>query len=92
MTLPEEMTDRWARRRDPAPGERTVYWHVLMRDYSEVGDLAMQARDRLAPIPGLHMTPPEWLHMTVLVAGQLRSSPDGISDRWSGRQPSPSRL
>jgi 2'-5' RNA ligase len=69
MTLPEQMTDRWARRADPAPAERTLYWHVLMRDYPQVGELARQARDRLAPFSGLHMTPPEWLHMTTHVAG-----------------------
>ena len=40
-----------------------------MRDYPQVGELASQARQRLAPFTGLHMTPPEWLHMTTLVAG-----------------------
>jgi 2'-5' RNA ligase len=69
MTLPELMTDRWARRADPSPGERTLYWHVLMRGYPEVADLARQAHDRLAPFNGLHITPPEWLHMTTHVAG-----------------------
>ena len=44
MTMPEQMTNRCARRRDPAPGERTLYWHVLMRDYPEVGDVVQQAR------------------------------------------------
>ncbi len=33
MTPPENMIDRWARRHDPAPGERTLYWHVLMAGY-----------------------------------------------------------
>jgi len=44
MALPENMIDRWARRHDPAPGERTLYWHVLMADQPEVVDLARQAR------------------------------------------------
>lgn len=69
MTLPDQMTDRWARRADPSPGQRTLYWHVLMRDYPQVGELASQARQRLAAFGGLHMTPPEWLHMTTHVAG-----------------------
>lgn len=69
MTLPEQMTNRWARRRDPEPGEQTLYWHVLMRDYPEVGDLAQQARHQLAAFDGLHMTPAACLHMTTLVAG-----------------------
>jgi len=69
MTLPEQMTNRSARRRDPEPGEQTLYWHVLMRDSPEVGELAEQARHQLARFDGLHMTPPECLHMTTLVAG-----------------------
>jgi 2'-5' RNA ligase len=69
MTLPEQLTNRWARRRDPEPGEQTLYWHVLMRDYPDVGDLAQEARDQLSPFDGLHMTPPDCLHMTTLIAG-----------------------
>jgi hypothetical protein len=77
MTLPDLMTDRWARRPDPAPGQRTLYWHVLMRDNPQVGGLASRARQVLAPFTGLHMTPPEWLHMTIHVAGPA----DNFSDQ-----------
>jgi len=69
MTLPQHMTDRWARRPDPQPGERTLYWHVLMRDYPPAVEVARQAGERLAGFTGLHLTPSQWLHMTVLVAG-----------------------
>jgi len=69
MTLPENMIDRWAQRHDPAPGERTLYWHVLMADQPEVVDLARQAAERLAPFTGLHLTPLDRLHMTTLVVG-----------------------
>jgi 2'-5' RNA ligase len=69
MALPEQMTNRWARRRDPAPGEGTLYWHVLMSDYPEVGELARQARGRVAEFDGLHLTPDPCLHLTTLVAG-----------------------
>lgn len=65
----------------PLPGQRTLYWHVLMRGYPEVGDLARQAHDRLAPFIGLHMTPREWLHMTVHVAGPA----DQFSDQQTRR-------
>jgi 2'-5' RNA ligase len=67
--LPEQMIDRWEHRADRAPGEDTVYWHVLMRDHPEVIALARQAQQRLAKFPGLHMTPLAWLHMTTMVAG-----------------------
>jgi hypothetical protein len=56
MTLPEQLSNRWARRRDPEPGEQTLYWHVLMRDHPEVGDLAQESRQQLSPFDGLHMT------------------------------------
>jgi 2'-5' RNA ligase len=69
MTPLEQMTNRWARRRDPAPGAQTLYWHVLMRDHPEVGDLAQQARHQLSAFDGLHMTPADCLHMTTLGAG-----------------------
>ena len=76
MTLPDQMTNRWARRRDPEPGEQTLYWHVLMRDYPDVGDLAEQARRQLAAFDGLHMTPPDCLHMTTLVGGPVEQFSD----------------
>jgi hypothetical protein len=77
MTLPENMIERWAHRHDPAHGERTLYWHVLMADQPDVVDLARQAADRLAPFAGLHLTPLDRLHMTTLVVGPA----DGVTDQ-----------
>ena len=67
--LPTHMTDRWRHRNDPAPGEDTLYWHVLMGGCPKVVELAREARDRLAQFSGLHMTPLERLHLTTLAAG-----------------------
>lgn len=67
--LPAEMNDRWQSRAEPAPGEGLIYWHVLVGHDPGVLTLAAEARRRLAPFPGLHITPPAWLHMTVLIAG-----------------------
>jgi 2'-5' RNA ligase len=100
MTLPENMIDRWARRYDPAPGERTLYWHVLMADQPEVVDLAHQAADRLAPFSGLHMTPTERLHMTTLVVGpaervtdqQIQQMPKIAAEHLKGVRPIPVSL
>ena len=69
MSLPDQMTDRWQDRPEPAPGEAVVSWHLLMRDYPEVVDLARRAQRRLAGFDGLHMTPLRWLHVTTLLAG-----------------------
>jgi len=67
--LPAELIDRWEHRAEPAPGEGLIYWHMLLGDNPDVVALARDARQRLAPFSGLHMTPLRWLHMTALIAG-----------------------
>src|SRR5262245_54336751 len=67
--LPAQMIDRWHSRAEPGPGEGTVYWHMLMNDHPRVVDLARDAQEQLARFPGLHMTPLDRLHMTIMVAG-----------------------
>ena len=69
MSLPDQMTDRWPNRPEPPPGEGAVSWHMLMRDYPEVVDLARRAQRRLAAFDGLHVTPLRWLHVTTLLVG-----------------------
>ena len=67
--LPDEMIDRWHDRVEPAAGEGLCYWHMLVGADPGVRAMAHEARRRLAPFAGLHLTPPERLHMTVLIAG-----------------------
>jgi 2'-5' RNA ligase len=74
--LPAAFQDRWRERRDAPASLGTVYWHVLLGTQPQVRDIASRAQQRLAPFTGLHLTPLQWLHMTVLVAG----STDEISD------------
>jgi len=83
MTLPAWMANRWQHRDDPAPGEGTVYWHMPMRDYPQVIDLARDAQQRLAQFGGLHMTPLERLHLTTMVAGPAASFSSGQLDRMA---------
>jgi 2'-5' RNA ligase len=67
VTLPQQMTNRWARRPEgPTPGLRTLYWHILVGQDTAVADLANEAGRRLAPFTGLHMTPPGLRHITTL--------------------------
>ena len=80
-TLPAQMIDRWHNRAEPGPGESDVGRHMLTDDYPQIVDLARDAQQRLAQFPGLHMTPPERLHMTALLAGQPISSPKTSSSR-----------
>jgi 2'-5' RNA ligase len=67
--LPVRMADRWQDRADPGPGEAQLYWHILMRDQPQVRALAAVARQRLSGFTGLHFTPEQWLHMSVLRVG-----------------------
>lgn len=79
--MPKQMTDRWQNRPEPAPGEGVVSWHMLMRTYPEVVNLARQAQQRLAGFDGLHMTPLQWLHITTLLAGPAADfSPDKLRE------------
>ena len=81
MSLPDQMTDRWENRPEPPPGEGVVSWHMLMRDYPRVVDLARQAQQRLAGFDGLHMTPLAWLHATTLLAGPAADFPPTSSGK-----------
>jgi 2'-5' RNA ligase len=80
-TLPTQMVDRWHNRAEPGPGKGTVYWHMLMNDHPQVVDLARDTQQRLARFPGLHMTPLDRLHMTMLLAGPAdRFSKDQLQE------------
>ncbi len=67
--LPARMADRWQARAEPGPGQAQLYWHVLMRDQPQVRALAAVARGRLGGFSGLHFTPEQWLHLSVLRVG-----------------------
>lgn len=75
--LMTEFVDRWENRADPGPGQGVIYWHMLMKSHPEVIAIARETRLRLARFSGLHMTPLEWLHMTVLVVGPADDVTDG---------------
>lgn len=73
--LPVRMIDRWNERVEPEAGSGTIYWHMLVGDDSKVRDIAREAQERLAGFDDLHMTPQQWLHMTVLVVGSTNDIP-----------------
>jgi 2'-5' RNA ligase len=78
--LPDRMADRWKSRPEPGPGQAQVYWHILMRDQPQVCALAALARHRLADFAGLHFTPEERLHLSVLRVGLSEDMPPGSLD------------
>jgi 2'-5' RNA ligase len=75
--LPGYLIDRWKDRPEPTPGQSTVYWHVLLGHDPQARAIAQQGQQQLAKFGGLHLTPLQWLHMTVLVAGAASDMPGG---------------
>jgi 2'-5' RNA ligase len=70
--IPLRFTGRWD---NPSllSYDDAVCWHVLLGGDAAVRAAAETARRRLARFTGLHMTPPEWLHVTILRAGTADS-------------------
>lgn len=66
--LPERLTGRWDNPFRQSYDD-TVCWHLLLGGDPAVQAAVAVARQRLAGLTGLHMTPTEWLHVTVLRVG-----------------------
>jgi 2'-5' RNA ligase len=66
--LPERLTGRWDNPFRQSYDD-TVCWHLLLGRDPAAQAAAAVARQRLAGIAGLHMTPPQWLHVTVQRVG-----------------------
>lgn len=67
--FPAQFTRRWDDNTRRLSYNDAVCWHVLLGGDAAVQAAAATARQRLARFTGLHMTPPEWLHVTILRAG-----------------------
>ena len=66
--FPVRFTDRWGNL-SRLSYDDAVCWHVLLGGDPAAQAAAATARQRLARFAGLYMTPPEWLHVTILRAG-----------------------
>lgn len=74
--LPERLIDRWrAGSRASRANQGMLYWHVLLGDTPQVRAAAQAAQSRIEDFPGLHMTPLQWLHLTVLMVGPADQIP-----------------
>jgi 2'-5' RNA ligase len=63
-----QFTGRWDNPSRPSYDD-AVCWHLLLGGHAAVRTAAVAAQQRLARFTSLHMTPPQWLHVTVLRAG-----------------------
>jgi len=78
--LPAQFTGRWDNT-SRLSYDNAVCWHLLLGGHAEVQAAAAVARQRLARFTGLHMTPPQWLHMTILRAGTTDQVTQGDMNR-----------
>lgn len=79
--LPVQFTDRWGDSRGGLSYEDSVCWHLLLGSHAGVRAAAAGAQQRLARFGGMHMTPPRWLHVTVLLAGPVAAiTPDDMNE------------
>ncbi len=77
--LPVQFTGRWDNRARLSYDD-AVCWHVLLGGDAAVQAAAASARRRLTRFTGLHMTPAEWLHVTVMRAGTSEAiTPEDMS-------------
>jgi 2'-5' RNA ligase len=79
--LPRNLADRWRDGRGDADADsETLYWHVLLGHDPQLRSSVRSAQARIARFPGLHMTPLQWLHLTVLIVGRSDQIPDQAID------------
>ena len=67
--FPVRMQDHWSQETGEDPARRRLMWFMLFGDDPQVVELARISRDRLSGLPGLDLVPPQWLHLTTLIAG-----------------------
>lgn len=77
--FPVQFADRWGGHRDRVSYDDAVCWHLLLGADARVRAMAAEAQRRLARFGGLHMTPPQWLHLTILRTGTTEQlTPDDM--------------
>ncbi len=67
--LPILMEDHWAPQPGIDPRRAELMWFMRVGQDPHITDLSRIGQERLAGIAGLDLVPPEWLHMTTLIAG-----------------------
>ena len=67
--FPVRMEDHWAPQPGVDPGRAQLMWFMCLGHDQQVTELVRLGQARLARFDGLDLVPPEWLHMTTLIAG-----------------------
>jgi 2'-5' RNA ligase len=83
--FPAQFTNRWKDDRSGPSYEDAVCWHLLLGGHAGAQAAAADAQHRLAGFAGLRMTPPQWLHVTVLRAGTAGQITEGDMEQMITR-------
>ena len=67
--LPTLMEDHWVLEPGADSGRAQLMWFMCLGREPQATRLAALGQERLAGLPGLDLVPPDWLHMTTLIAG-----------------------
>ena len=67
--LPGQFTHRWGDHREGPSYEDSVCWHLLLGSDAGARAVVADVQQRIARFGGMHMTPVQWLHVTVLLVG-----------------------
>ena len=73
--FPVLMENHWVPEPGADPGRAQLMWFMCLGRLPEAAGLAALAQTRLNGLPGLDLVPPEWLHMTTLIAGYADEIP-----------------
>jgi 2'-5' RNA ligase len=79
--LPVQFTNRWGDRRAGLSYQDCACWHLLLGADAGVRAAVADAQQRLARFGGMHMTPADWLHVTVLLIGPAAAISEDDMDR-----------
>lgn len=66
---PALMENHWVQEPGADPGRAQLMWFMCLGREPKAARLAALGQSRLNGLPGLDLVPPEWLHMTTLIAG-----------------------
>jgi 2'-5' RNA ligase len=73
------MENHWEPEPGIDPDRPQLMWFLRLTRYPQVVELARSGQERLAGLGGLDLVPPEWLHMTTLIAGYAdQITPDQV--------------
>ena len=71
----DRLRNHWWPRPGWRPGRIMCTWHVTFDHARELRELVATYHHALAPLPGLHLVPTRWLHLTIQGVGYLDELP-----------------